>query len=253
MRSTALLAALIILPPPAARAADEKPIRIYVFARAQEAVSEADWKPREKEADVKRKAAEQAAKTVDKELQGRHGKNAKNWPEEALRQSDEAWQKAVMADVTRASAKFDDDLGNFANSLAGWLRDDLKKETRVAVSDSADQADVSVEVLARAARTSFPAAAWLLYLKVTPIGPAATGAAAEGTFDPIQARKLGVGLLANETVRGSVALAHPYSASEPYWIVRVFQQGTGYHEVVRTAAEALKGFAVGLAGGGEKP
>jgi hypothetical protein len=253
MRSMALLAALLVLLPPAARAADEKPLRIHVFARAQEKVPEADWKPREKEADSKRKAAEQAAKTVDKELQGRHGKNAKNWPEDAVRQSDEAWQKAVMADVTRASAKFDEDLGGIAMSLANWLRDDLKKEPRVAVSDSADQADLTVEVLARAARTSFPAAAWLLYLKITPVGPAAAGAAADGTFDPVQARKLGIGLMANETVRGAVAIAHPYSAAEPFWIVRVFQQGTGYHEVVGTASAALKGFAVNLAGGGEKP
>ena len=242
-----------ILVPPAATAADIKPVRIYVSARAQEPIPEADKKAREKEADAERKRLEQAAKDLDKTLTATHGKSFKDWPEEARRQSEEGWQKALAADLAKATVKFDEDLGNFAKSVTNFLKDEVKKSPRIALAESADQAELAVEVLARSAKTSFPAAAWMLYLKLTPVGSAAATATGDAQFTQVKAKKLGVGLLANENLRGAVSIVHPYSEAEPYWTIRVFQQGTSYASVVGTAAEVLAAFGSSLAEPDEKP
>jgi hypothetical protein len=247
---TAVLAALV---PPSARAAEGQPVRLYVFARAQQAAPETDSKAREKEADAERKQLEQAAKALDKALEAKHGKSSKDWPEEARRQSDEAWQKALRADLARATAKVDEDLGKSAKSLVTYLKDEVKGSKGVALSESADQAELAVELLARSARTSFPAAAWMLYLKVTPVGSAAAAATGDQQFAQVKEKQLGVGLLAEETVRGAVATVHPYTEAEPYWIIRVFQQGTSYADVVRSAAEVLAALGSGLAEPEGKP
>jgi len=253
MRPMVLTAVLATLGTPSARAAEGKPVRLYVSTRAQEALPEADSKAREKEFDAGRKRAEQAAKALDKALEAKHGKNSKDWPEEARRQSEDAWQKALRADLARATAKFDKDLGNIAKSLTNSLKDEVKKSKGVALSESADQAELAVELLARSARTSFPAAAWMLYLKVTPVGAAAAAATGDTQFAQVKAKRLGVGLLAAQYVRGAVATVHPYTEAEPYWIIRVYQQGTSYGDVVRSAADVLAALGSGLAEPEDKP
>ena len=253
MRPMLLTVVLAALGAPSASAADGKPVRLYVSARAQEAAPEADSKAREKELDAERKRDEQAAKAVDKALEAKHGKNAKDWPEEARRQSEEAWQKALRADLARATAKFDKDLGNIAKSLTNYLKDEVKKSKAVALAESADQAELAVEVLARGSRTSFPAAAWLLYLKATPVGSAAAAATGDERFAPARAKRLGVGILADLDIQGAVATVHPYTEAEPYWILRVYQQGTSYADVVGSAAQTLAALGSGLAAPEEKP
>jgi hypothetical protein len=248
MQRMVVLAVVLSGPvPPSAAAAEGKPVRIYVSARAQEPIPEADKKMREKEADAERKRLEQAAKDVDKTLTAKHGKSFKDWPEEARQQSEGGWQKALAADLGKATVKFDEDLGNFAKSLTNGLKDAAKKSPRIALAESADQADLAVELLARSAKTSFPAAAWILYLKMTPIGSASAAATGDAQFAQVKAQKLGVGLLANADLQGAVSIVHPYSEAEPYWIIRVFQQGTSYASVVGTAAEVLAAFGSSLA------
>ena len=247
---TAVLAALVA---PSARATEGKPVRLYVSARAQEAVPETDSKAREKEADAERKRLEQAAKDLDKTLEAKHGKSSKDWPEEARRQSDEAWQKALRADLARATAKFDEDLGKSAKSLTHYLKDEVKGSKGVALSESADQAELAVELLARSSRTSFPAAAWMLYLKVTPVGAAAAAATGDQQFAQSKAQRLGVGFLAGLDVQGAMATVHPYTEAEPYWILRAYQQGTSYADVARSAAEVLAALGSGLAEPEGKP
>jgi Skp family chaperone for outer membrane proteins len=247
-----LTVVLAVLGAPAAWTAEDKPVRLFVSSRAQEALPEAESKAREKELEAERKRAEQAAKALDKGLEAKHGKNAKDWPEEARRQSEDAWQKALQADLARATAKFDEDLGNFAKSLTNFLKDEVKKSKGIALAESAEQAELAVEVLARAAKTSFPAAAWLLYLKVTPVGSAAAAVTGDERFAPARAKKLGVGILADLHVQGGVATVHPYTEAEPYWILRIYQQGTSYADVVGSAARTLATLGSGLAASEEK-
>jgi hypothetical protein len=248
-----LTVVLAALGTPSARAAEGKPVRLYVSVRAQEALPEADSKAREKELDAERKRAEQASKAVDKAIEAKHGKNAKDWPEEARRQSEEAWHKALVADLARATAKFDKDLGNIAKSLTHFLKDEVKKAKGVALAESADQAELAVEVLARSSKTSFPAAAWMLYLKVTPTGSAAAAATSDQKFAQSEGHRLGVGILADLVLQGTVATVHPYTEVEPYWILRVYQQGTSYTDVVRSAAGVLAALGSGLAEPEGKP
>ena len=46
---------------------------------------------------------------------------------------------------------------------------------------------------------------------------------------------------------------HVYTEAEPYWIVRVFQQGASYKFVAWSAAEILAAFCSDLVEPAEKP
>lgn len=249
MRSIAWAVGLLFLGTPALRAAEGKTVRVHVFGRAAEAVAKAEKKAREKEADAERKRAERARKDLEKALQAKHGKRIDQWPEEARRESEAAWRTELRAALAHSETKLEEnDLVDSASDLAKALADEVKKSPRVALSDSADAADLTVEVVSRAARSSFPAAAWLLYLKVTPVRWPGAAAFAGTPFEQVKTRQEYLGqILANQNLRGAVATVHAYTEAEPYWIVQVVQQGTSWKHVAWTAAEVLAAFSSDLA------
>ena len=118
----------------------------------------------------------------------------------------------------------------------------------MAVTDATAEADLTVEVLARASRSGFPAAVWLLYLKVQPVGPAGAGAFAGKRFDQVKSREGHLGqILGTQELRGAVATIHTFTEAEPCWIIQVVQQGTAWKHVAWTAAEILAAFSSDLA------
>ena len=226
---------------------DGKSVRVYVFARPQESLDETAKKAREKETDAERKRLGQARKDLDKSLEAKHGKRGKEWPEEARLQSDEAWRAELRAEMVyrQVGSK---DLAGLTKSLANTLRHDIKKTPQLTLADAADQADLIVEVLAHGAKSSFPAAAWMLYLEIKPVGGTADARFVGTGLEQAQTKKLGIGLASNADIVGFVSTMHPYTEAEPYWRVRVWQQGTGYGSVLSTASEVLVAFASDLAG-----
>jgi hypothetical protein len=250
MRKNVCAAVLIALAgATSTRAADGKTVRVHVFASAREPLGEEAKSARGRETEAARKRAEQAAKDLDRSLQARHGKQSKDWPEEARRQSEEAGRAALMAELKHREVRSDQkDLTDSASDLTKALRDALKKSTKVALSDSPDEAELTVEVLARDSRTGYPAAAWLVYLKVKPAGWARSSAFADKPFEQARPRQLYLGpILGSQKMRDSLSTLHPYSSREPYWIVRVSQQGSTFKHLARSVAEILAAFCADLA------
>jgi hypothetical protein len=250
MRKLAFAAALVTLAAPLAASAAEDPVvRVHVFAGSPQSGGDAERKAREKQADAERKSAERARKDLDKALAARHGKRSEDWPEEARRQSEEAWTAELRAALAHGQAKAAaQDLADSAGDLARSLKDEVKDKPRVAVVDAAAEADLTVEVLARASRSGFPAAVWLLYLKVQPAGSAGPGAFAGKRFDQVKSREGYLGqILGSQDLRGAVATIHTFTEAEPYWIIQVVQQGTAWKHVAWTAAEILAAFSSDLA------
>jgi hypothetical protein len=248
MRTLAFAAALLTLAAPGAAGAAGT-VRVHVFAGVPPAGGEAERKAREKEADVERKRAERTRKDLDKALAARHGKRSEDWSEEARRQSEEAWTAELRAALAHSEAKIEQkDLVDSASDLANALKDEIKESPRVALAETAADADVTVEVLARASRSGFPAASWLLYLKVQPVGASGTGAFAGKDFDQVNSREGYLGqILGTQDLRGAVATIHTFTEAEPYWIIQVVQQGTAWKHVAWTAAEILAAFSADLA------
>src|SRR5262245_23988101 len=183
MRRPTMVAALFAFAVPAAA---QQPVRLYVFARAQEALPEPERKSREKETGAALKRAEDARKGAQKALEARYGKGGQGWPEEARRQLEAAQQDEYQALLAHHQAKTEPEvLRNLADTLGKTILDADKKTARLALAAAAGQADLSVEVLARRAKTSFPAAAWFVYVKVKPEQLANAGARATGaSFGP---------------------------------------------------------------------
>jgi len=236
-------------------AADRPAVRIHVFAHHQELADGPERKAREKEAEVRSEAARKARKEVTKALEAQYGKNSRSWPEEAERRATEAWRAEMEGILVHHEIKTSQkDVQGAANGLAARLGDRPKESPPVSVVESADQADFTVEVLALRAKTSFPAAAWFVYLKVAPLRLGGEGRLDATDFGQFRAKdgRVGVGLLAGATTRGAVTTFHPYTAAEPYWLVEVVQQGTtGHGLALDTAAEALAAVSNGLLAEGQ--
>ena len=242
--AVAVLLAAVTVPPAAA----PQPVRLFVFARPQETLSEPERKAREKETGAELKRAEEARKTLRKALEARHGKNGQGWPDEARRELERAQQAEYTALLAHHEVKVEAEvLRNLADTLGKTILDVDKKTSRLALAGSAEQSDVSVEVLTRRAKTSFPAAAWFLYVKVKPERLAGV-AGRTASFGQVKDRSAWLGqIMGNQRLQGAVTTMHDYSESEPYWIVEVVQQGTSYGPVVQSTAEVLAAFASGLA------
>jgi hypothetical protein len=239
-----LLAVLTALP-----AAAQQPVHVYVSARTAEALAEPERKAREKETDAEHERAEEARKGLQKTLEAQHGKNGQAWPEEARGQLDAAWQRELQALVAHQEVKTEQkDLDNGALALTNALKAQAKKSPHLALAASADQADLAVEVLARRAKTSFPAAAWFFYLKVKPERLGDAKARFAGTsFGQIKTQQAYLGqIMGMQKLQGGLATVHPFSEAEPYWVIEVGQQGTSYWGAALAAADALVGFAAGL-------
>lgn len=104
----------------------------------------------------------------------------------------------------------------------------------------------------RRGKTSFPAAAFILYLKVTPRGGGPADRFAGTSFGQIRTKDAFLGqIMGVQTLAGSVTTVHPFTEAEPFWIIEVFQQGMVYFGPAKSAAEALAGFAVALANEGD--
>jgi hypothetical protein len=121
------------------------------------------------------------------------------------------------------------------------LREELKKASSAALVDKAEDADLTVELLARRAKTSFPAAAFMLYLKVTPVGWRNSS-----RFVTLQGKYPLYGLAGWRKLHGEVTTVHTFSAAQPYWIIEVYQQGSSYRDPALSTAEVLVGLCAGL-------
>jgi hypothetical protein len=241
------LAAVTVLAavPPAAKSA---PLRVAIRAGSSAPLADGDRKAREQETELAMKRAEDERKTVHKAVESAHGKRTDRWPAEAKARFDTAWQAELMARLAHHAVKTDaKHLAASASQVATVFQGAVQKNTAVALSESAEGADLVVEVLARRAKSSFPAAAWMLYLKITP-GPAVPADRLAGTsFGEVRGKDAYLGqILGMQKLAGFISTAHPFSAAEPYWIVEVYQQGTSYFAPAETAAEAIAAFATGM-------
>lgn len=230
-----------------ALAGEGKKFGVFVFGRTAETLDEAAHKAREAQTGDEHKRAQEARKTLGKFLEAKHGKKSEDWPKEAREEFDRAWRAEMNVLLAHHEVKITQKkIDAFAKGLANVLKN-VAKKTPVAVVESADQADLTVEVLTHRMQTSFPVVANILYMKVTPVGWREAGTQFAGTsFGEIKSKKEYVGqILGFQNLRGAVTTFHPYSDAEPYWMVEVFQQGaTG--QFLQTAAEALSAFCSGL-------
>ena len=248
MRSVMGAAALAALLAPVV-GAQAAPVRVYVSGRPVEAMDEAEKKTREKAAGEKKKAAAAARKEVEKRLKARHGKHEKDWPPEAQEEMKAAWRGQSAAEMALAMVKTEGkDVDNLAKLLVANFEYRNKKRPTVEVVSAADQADLAVEVVARRAWTSFPRAAWAVYLKVAPVGLPDPGTFAGKELSEVKVRREDLGpILGRMDVAGYVSTVHLYAAAEPHWIVEVVQQGGSYGDATSAAADVLVAYAEGLA------
>jgi hypothetical protein len=232
--------------PVAAPAAE--PLRVHVRPGPKPTLADAERKALEKEASSASKRAEQERKTVEKTIAAAHGKRMAGWPAEARARYDAASQAELMAILEHHVVKTDaDDLRKSANEVSAFLGGAAGKPPVLAVVDSPDGADLVVEVLARRAKTSFPAAAFMLFVKVAPAGGGSAERFAGTSFGQVRTKDAYLGqIMGVQKLAGFVSTAHAYSEAEPYWIVEVIQQGTGYYAPAQTAAEAIAAFAAGM-------
>jgi hypothetical protein len=232
----------------------EPPVRLFVFSHEGERLSEAARKDRIKETEAAHDRAEEARKSLQKALESRHGKGESGWPADVRPQLEAARRAEYESLIAHHQIKTDpSDLDKAAQSLAKTIADLARKQPQVALADSREQADLSVEVLARRAKTSFPGAAWFVYLTVKPERMEGTGARFTGTsFGQVRRTEQFVPMLGFQSMAGSVVTLHPYSEPEPYWTIEVAHQGSGYFVAIQAAAEALMAFGSGLAGPSER-
>lgn len=232
-----------------ARAAGaESPVRVYVFAHQGEQLSEPARKERIKETEAEHDRAEAARKSLQKSLASRHGKDTKAWPPEARQEVSTAYGKEYAALIANHQAKTEPEaLAGFAGVLGKTVAELTKKQSQVAVVESREAADLTVELLARRAKTSFPAAAWFLYLTVKP--ERMDAARFTGTsFGQVRKSQTFIPILGLQSMGGAITTFHDYSEAEPYWTIEVGHQGTGYYVAIEAAAEALVAFASGVGG-----
>jgi hypothetical protein len=224
------------------------PIRILVRADSSAPVADTERKAREDETNLAVKRAEQERKAVEKALSAAHGKKTARWPADANSRFEAAWQAELMARMAHHAIKTEPKArGGVAANIAGYLNEQAKKSPGVTVTESTEEADLTVDVMALRAKTSFPAAAFIVYLKVTPGALVPRERFAGTSFGQVRTKDAYLGqILGVQSLAGFISTAHAYSEAEPYWIIEVFQQGTSYLAPAQTAAEAIAGFATAL-------
>ncbi len=244
----ALLLAGAAAGPPPVDADEAKPVRVYVFPRAVQPVDPAERKTMEREASAAQKRAQQVRKDLEKTLEARHGKNVDRWPAEARSALADARTAAVEASVAHRMVTSDaKEIASSVEHLRKALTFHMKEEPAVVLAESAEEADLGVEVLARHASTRFPAAAWRLYLKVTPVGFADHDGFAGKGFTQAAATSHYLGqIMGTWRTANAVTSGHAFSRTRPYWTIEVYQQGVGWGDVASSAAQVLVAFAKDL-------
>lgn len=240
MRRFVVAAALVTLCAPGAGAVPSKAVRVYVFGRTQTPLDKASQQAREKQAEADFKRLEAARKDVGKALEAKYGKSDR--PSEALAEFAQVTQAELMALLAQHEVKVEQkDIDDSVQDVTKALREELKKASSAALVDKAEDADLTVELLARRAKTSFPEAAFVLYLKVTPVGWRNSS-----RFVTLQGKYPLYGLAGWRKLHGEVTTLHTFSTAEPYWIIEVYQQGSSYRDPASSTAEVLVGLCAGL-------
>ena len=217
-------------------AAAAGPVRVHVMPGTAAAMDGAARKSAEKEAEAARKAAEQAREGLEKSLSSRHGKKPQDWPSEARTQLDDSWRKEMDAVIAHQALKTDAKAhADSVNDLNKAIKEEIKRAPHVTLVDSADQADLVLQVLARRGKTSIPAATHMYYVKVTPRGSLGADRLLGKTFGQVGEKDA----TGNARLDGGVVTVHSYSGAEPYWILEVFQKGPSYFAAALTLAESL--------------
>jgi imidazolonepropionase-like amidohydrolase len=219
------------------------PVRVYVRPGTP-AAGVAATKSAEKEGEAARKTAEQARESLEKALSARHGKRRENWPADAKAQLDEAWRKEMDAVIAHQAIKTDAKAhADSVDDLTKAFAEEIKRAPHLALANSPDEADLTVEALARRGKTSIPAATYMYYVKVTPGAAWKADRLAGKTFGQVGVKDA----RGNARLDGGVVTIHSYSEAEPFWTLEVFQKGSSYFGSAQTLAESLAAFASGLA------
>ena len=217
-------------------------VRIFVFPRTQPELEKSEKKRLEKEAKSARKRAEKARKDVNKALEARYGKKEGEWPEEAIEEASAARRAEMMALVAHHEVQSKQkEMTDSANDLISALEDQMEDAPHLALADSREQADLLVEVLTRRKKASFPSAAQIIYVRVTPVGwedPAQT--LAESPFGQTTKHMAYLGqIMGFQHLKGKVWALHDYTDEEPYWILEAYQQGSAWRGPAYTLAQVL--------------
>lgn len=245
---------VLILAASSAQSSEEGRVGIHVIARSQQTLEKSEKKALEKQMKGERKLAEKARKDLKKTLEREHGKKHDKWPDEARNQYENALQAEEMALVAyhEVKVKQKEILDSHADIMK-QLRKRLEKEPRVFLVEAADQADVTVEVLARGVQTGWPALTNLLYLKVTPAEGLDVSRLEDAPFGHQKTSKGWVPTGQFVDFEDSVKTFHPYTEAEPYWVIQVANQGGLWGNAAISASKTLVAFCTGLLEMSEAP
>ncbi len=178
---------------------------------------------------------------MNKGLEARYGKKDEEWPEEAIEEASAARRAEMLALVAHHEAMSKQkEITDSANDLIRALEDQAEDAPHLALADSRELADLTVEVLTRRKKSGFPSAAQIIYVKVTPVGwedPEKTFADVFGQGTSHVAY-LGQ-ILGWGNLKGKVWTLHFYTNEEPYLILEAYQQGSAWKGPAYTLAQAL--------------
>lgn len=243
-----LFAVLLTLTSAPAWAETAQTLRVHVSAQALPPLAEPERKTRLQQTEAERKRLTEARKAAEKTAQAAHGKKRQAWPEEVRNRVEEADRLEGMATLAHHELKTEQkDLDDLASFVREAFAEEIKEQPRLALADSPERCDLKVELLARRAHSSFPAAAWILYLKVSPV-PAGDASAFSGTsFGQIRSQDAYLGqIMGMQRLEGAVGTLHLYGEKEPFWVIEVLQKGTSYGPAALGAAQAVATFAASL-------